>query len=254
MKRPVLKPDIKLGAEPKRLAILGALLAVGAVVYFINSSDAPSNQAAARPTTLNPPAVSVPSLPAKVPARPAQRLPLRAPGIGGQGGRGSTLQEFRPTLKPKEGVDPTRIDPTLKLALLARLKKVEAESAGRSLFDFAAGPPPDAPKVEIAKVKPILPGQASPGMIGPVEPKPPAPAPKPPPPPIPLKFYGFNTLKQGQKRAFFLEGEDIFVAGEGELIKNRYKVVRIGINSAVVEDTTNQNQQTLPLEAEQASG
>ena len=79
------------------------------------------------------------------------------------------------------------------------------------------------------------------------------PAPEPKAPPIPLKFYGFvNKTKVGDKRAFFLDGEDIVIAGEGDMIKKRYKIVRIGVNSAVVEDTefkTN-NQQTLPLEAE----
>ena len=49
------------------------------------------------------------------------------------------------------------------------------------------------------------------------------------------------------RRAFFLDGDDILVAGENETVKNRYKIVRIGVNSAVVEDTTNKNQQTLPL-------
>jgi hypothetical protein len=72
--------------------------------------------------------------------------------------------------------------------------------------------------------------------------------PKPPPPPIPLKFYGYaNTRKIGPKKAFFVEGEEIHIAGEGEMIKNRYKVVRIGVNSADVEDTNNKNKQTLPL-------
>jgi hypothetical protein len=87
---------------------------------------------------------------------------------------------------------------------------------------------------------------------------PPLPTPTPPTPkapPIPLKFYGFvNPTKAANKRAFFLDGEDIIIAGEGDMVKKRYKIVRIGINSAVVEDTefkTN-NQQTLPLEAEMA--
>jgi len=31
------------------------------------------------------------------------------------------------------------------------------------------------------------------------------------------------------------------------LIHNRFKIIRIGVNSAVVEDTTNKNEQTLPL-------
>ena len=37
------------------------------------------------------------------------------------------------------------------------------------------------------------------------------------------------------------------MAGENDLIHNRFKIIRIGVNSAVVEDTTNKNQQTLPL-------
>jgi hypothetical protein len=70
----------------------------------------------------------------------------------------------------------------------------------------------------------------------------------PPPPPIPLKFYGYvNQQHGGPKRAFFLDGEDIFVAGENETIRNRYKIIKIGVNSAVVEDTTDKHQQTLPL-------
>jgi hypothetical protein len=49
-----------------------------------------------------------------------------------------------------------------------------------------------------------------------------------------------------------MEGEDIFVAAEGDTIKNRYKIIRIGVNSAVVEDINFKNQQTLPLLEEYA--
>jgi hypothetical protein len=78
---------------------------------------------------------------------------------------------------------------------------------------------------------------------------PPVPPPPPPPPPIPLKFYGYITPSSaGGKRAFFLEGEEIHVVTEGDIVKRRYKIVRIGINSVVVEDTEFKNQQTLPLE------
>jgi hypothetical protein len=57
----------------------------------------------------------------------------------------------------------------------------------------------------------------------------------------------------GRKRAFFLDGDDIFVAAEGELIKKRYKVVRIGVTSVEVEDTQFNHTQMLPL-AEEAAG
>jgi hypothetical protein len=75
----------------------------------------------------------------------------------------------------------------------------------------------------------------------------------PKPPPIPLKFYGYiGPSNQPVRRAFFIEGEDIHVVSEGEVVKRRYKIVRIGVNSVVVEDTENPgNQQTLPLEEQQ---
>ena len=91
------------------------------------------------------------------------------------------------------------------------------------------------PGPEVAAAKPEEKGQ------------PPPPA-KPAPPPIPLKFYGYvGGPQSGVRRAFFLDGDDIFVAGENEMIRNRYKIIRIGVNSAVVEDTSNKNQQTLQL-------
>ncbi len=244
MKRPAikLKPEIKFGAEPKKLAALGGLLVVAVIVYFMNSSDTPSNPGATTSTR------SVATAPV---IRPTARSTARSGARAGNAARGASLQEFRPTLKPKDPIDPSRVDPTLKLDLLAKLSKVTMEGGGRSLFDFSGAP---APKVEIAKVKPILPGQKTASIIGPVQPKPPAPAAEPPSAPIPLKFYGFtNAAQQGRKRAFFLDGEDILFGSEGELIKNRYKVVRIGVNSVVMEDTTSKKEQTLPLEAEQVS-
>jgi hypothetical protein len=82
----------------------------------------------------------------------------------------------------------------------------------------------------------------------------PPPAPAPPPtdptaPPIALKYYGFATPRSsGNKRAFFLDNDDIIVAAEGELIKRRYKLVKIGVNSVTMEDTQfKSQQQTLPL-------
>ena len=92
-------------------------------------------------------------------------------------------------------------------------------------------------------------------LVGPSPPPAVVPTPEPKAPPIPLKFYGFvNKTKVGDKRAFFLDGEDIVIASEGDMIKKRYKIVRIGVNSAVVEDTEfkSNNQQTLPLVAELA--
>jgi hypothetical protein len=39
----------------------------------------------------------------------------------------------------------------------------------------------------------------------------------------------------------------VYIAAEGDLIKDRYRLVRIKVDSAVVEDTSNQKRWTLPL-------
>ena len=78
---------------------------------------------------------------------------------------------------------------------------------------------------------------------------------KPPTTPIPFKYYGFAAVSRGGSRAaFFIDGEEIFIRGENDdLIRNRYKIIRIGVNSAVVEDTTDKHQETLRLVEEQNS-
>ena len=64
-----------------------------------------------------------------------------------------------------------------------------------------------------------------------------------------MKFYGYLSARSDAgKRAFFLDGDDIFVVEEGDLIKKRYKIVRIGVNSVTVEDTQFKNTQTVPLQ------
>jgi len=230
----------KVGADSKKIAILGALVAVAAFVYFYNSNSggesgsAPSVPARARVAT------AAPSILAS--QRTAERSSFRVVQQNGSGTR-----EFRPSLKPKN-IDPATIDPTLRLDLLAKLKSVDVEAGTRSLFEIAAAPPAALTAVkEPGKIAILHP------FVGPLKPKPVEPPPEAKAPPIPLKFYGFvNKTKLGDRRAFFLDGEDIVIAGEGDMIKKRYKILRIGINSAVVEDTdfkTN-NQQTLPLTAE----
>lgn len=225
-----------IGAEPKKIAILGGLLAVAAVVWWINSGSSPSSGAAPVATA---PREAV-AAPAKVAAaRPSSRVGIRS------------MDDFKPSLKLKEDVDISKVDPTLKLDLLAKLREVGLDRGTRgSVFDWGKAPPPPA----VLSVKNILPGQVAEvyGPFPPAPPPPPAkPKPTPPPPPIPLKFYGFSS-HTGTKRAFFLDGDDIDVASENEVIKNRYKVIKIGVNSVEMEDLNYKHQQTLPLIAELA--
>ena len=233
---------MKLGAEPKKVAWLGGLIAVAIVLFFVNStpSGPPAQSTAPRPTAG-----------IRLPSQQVAEVPMGRPVPAAQtrqsSRQGRVLTEFKPSMKPKrpeDRPDPMSVDPTIRVDVLAKLQTVGAEGIHRSLFEFSQAPPP-TPKVDTAKVKvpdPRLAAQAT-------QPVAPSTPPPPPPPPIPLKFYGYITPSTaGGKRAFFLEGEDIHVVTEGDLVKRRYKIVRIGINSVVVEDTEFKNQQTLPLE------
>ena len=69
----------------------------------------------------------------------------------------------------------------------------------------------------------------------------------PPPPPITLKFFGFANKPGETKKVFLSQGEDIFIAGEGDIVDRRYRVLRISTSSVDVEDVINNNRQSLPL-------
>ena len=236
-----------VGAEPKKLALLGGLLLLaGGAYYWTSRPDAP----AGANTT---PAAAAPDVKTVVTPSSAPRTTTSSSGsssygprTAARGGRvSSSGDDFRPTLKLPEGMDVSSIDPNLKLDLLAKVRKVSVEGGSRSLFEFYTPPPPPPPPV--VKPQPIVPKPLTEAELKAAEAKKGPPQP-PPPPPIPLKFYGLSgALRSTVRRAFFLDGEDIVQAGENETIRNRYKVIRLGVNSAVVEDTVAKNQQTLPM-------
>lgn len=241
----------QLGAEPKKLAILGGLAAVLIVVYFINRTpDVPQQAASITPAaTRNPVPLESLGTRARSVQSAAGLTPQAAPETGSARRGQAAIQDFKPTLKLPDGVDVSRIDPALKLNLLAQLQSLPLEGGERSLFEFGSAPKPKTTTPTVAPVKPITP-PSSPDASG--TSGVPATPPKPVIPPIPLKYYGYVSDSRAvapgaAKRAFFLDGEDIVVAGENDVIRNRFKIIRIGVNSAVVEDTTNKNQQTLPL-------
>ena len=190
----------QLGAEPKKLAILGGLAVVLIVVYFINRTpDVPQQAASITPAAARNP-VPLESLGAR--ARSAA-TPTPLPAQRGAAlRRGETaIQDFKPTLKLPEGVDVSRLDPSLKLNLLAQLQTLPLEGGERSLFEFGAAPKPKTPTPTVAPVKPVTPLPTPETAGGAASP------PKPVVPPIPLKFYGYvsdsrNVAPGAAKRAF----------------------------------------------------
>ncbi len=109
--------------------------------------------------------------------------------------------------------------------------------SGRNIFSTQSAPPP-IPKA-IAPARPT--GNV---VMGPPVPPPPPP---PPPPPIDLTFFGTVAAKNGTKRAFLVHGDDVFLAGPGDIVDRRYKIVNILPNGIAIEDLPNNNTQILPL-------
>jgi hypothetical protein len=232
---------MKLGAERKKLYFLGALILIGGYFFYTNVLSGPSSPEPSRPTAHS---SHTPQAGSSYPE--TQAAPRRL-------ATSSRLsEEFRPSLKPKrpeDRVDPMSIDPTLRLDLLAKVQAVNIEGGRRNLFAVGAPPLPPEPTVAVKGTTQTA------KVMGP-EPPPPPPQPPsaPPPPPITLKYYGYSSARSdNRKHAFFLDGDDILVAAEGETVKKRYRVVRIGVNSVVMEDTQFKHEQTLPLQ-EMAAG
>ena len=125
-----------------------------------------------------------------------------------------------------------RLDPTLDLTTLAATENMKYSGTGRNIFVASADIP-----------TPKAPGNTDRAVAQ----KPSGPPPPPPPPPITLKFFGFASGPGEPKKIFLSQGEDVFIAAEGDIVNRRYKVLRIGPNSVDIEDVLYNNRQSIPL-------
>jgi len=127
-----------------------------------------------------------------------------------------------------------RLDPTLDFESLHQSEQIKYAGNGRNIF--AAGSMPVPHDSGATDHKPLV------AEI-------PPPPPPPPPPPITLKFFGFANKPGEAKKVFLVQGEDVFIAGEGDIVDRRYRIVHISTTppSVDVEDVLNNNRQSLPL-------
>jgi len=201
---------MKVGAENRRqLIVLVVLLAVAgvSVARMLFAWGRPAAEASTAASAAPPP--------------PAQ---ARAWKVVVRGRRG-TLPVPSAALAPSA-------DPRLKLDLLKYSEDMKYEGNGRNIFE--------------AKMEEIPVPVKRPDLKEAEKPPLPPPGP-PPPPPINLKFFGFSNRPGEAKKIFLSQNEDVFIAGEGDIVDRRYKVIRIQPNAVEVEDVLNNHRQTLPL-------
>ena len=137
------------------------------------------------------------------------------------------------------GQRPPQVDPA---ELDVRVEDLQRDSGGapqsaRNPFRFEPRTPPPSAAPPPAYVPPPAASSAPPVPTGP-----------PPPPPIgaTIKFIGIVETGQGKIGAFS-DCKATFPGREGEIIEGRYRIVRIGVESAVLEYTDGTGRTTLPL-------
>ena len=128
---------------------------------------------------------------------------------------------------------PINVDnPALRLDVLQRFLNLEYKGAHRNIFVATLPPPPPPPQVTPVNVAPPVPSG-------------------PPPLVVEAKYFGFVSDSKGShRRAFFAtaNNEDVFVAGEGDSLLGRFRVVRISSTSADIEEVSSGRHTTLILE------
>ncbi len=161
-----------------------------------------------------------------------------APGNSAQAAVPSLLRTPTARVKGKPGKKPKveNLDPTLRLDLLAASEQTRYEGSGRNIFVSAAE--------EVVIQRPVAPANTDQQKTQAIYQAPQVPAPAP----IPLKFYGFASQPGEPKKIFLKLNDDVFVAGEGEIVDRRYKVIRITNTSVEIQDVvTSGPPQSIPL-------
>ena len=159
------------------------------------------------------PGAATPSSVSGLPARP---MPHRASGPG--------------TSKKSHAAN--NLDPTLRLDLLASSEQIKYAGSGRNIFVSQAQDIPQPKGTGVTDNKTAI---YTPPLVQ-------APA------PINLKFFGFANEPGEPKKIFLSQGDDVFIAGEGDIVNRRYKVMRISPNSVEIQDVLGSGPpQNIPL-------
>jgi hypothetical protein len=138
------------------------------------------------------------------------------------------------TAAGRQGFVPLAVEnPALRMDLLEQLKTFQYEGPRRNIFSAAQSPAVAPPPQTVAP----------PVAVGPVQ------LPGPAPLVIPATFFGHVTDKRsGASRAFFSQGDEVYVLGLGEVLLSRFRLVQIGDTTAELEELNSGRRTTVTME------
>jgi hypothetical protein len=149
----------------------------------------------------------------------------------------SFIQDYKPL-----GED----NPQIRWTELERAQKTEYKSNGRNPFSIIA--PPTLAEVQQREREAA-------------KPQPPPPINTPPPAetvahlPPNLKYFGYGTVPNGTpRRAFFTDGDDVYVVTEGDTLLGRYRILKVGNANLEFQEISSGLRGTTPLEEQASSG
>lgn len=129
---------------------------------------------------------------------------------------------------------PVNVDnPALRMDILKRFLALEYNGVHRSIFSATLPPPPAPPvsKQQVVAAPPVPTG--------------------PPPLTVDAKYFGYvSDFGGSHRRAFFAtnNNDDVIIAGEGDTLMGRFRVIRLTNTAADVEEVSSGRRATLTLE------
>ena len=160
------------------------------------------------------------------------------------------LRDSAPTVAPAASAsEPLRAagrgEPELPRIDLSRLDRARPASGigHRDLFDFAQPPEPSPPPASAQNARPVVAEPAPPPMPMPVVVSTP-----PPLAPLNIKYIGAFEGRRGLKVAVLMtDRKEVLTGQAGELVANRYRIVRIGLESVDVQEVGSEQVRRIPL-------
>jgi hypothetical protein len=129
-------------------------------------------------------------------------------------------------------------NPQLHKDRLESARKAEYKSNGRNIFSSIPPPPPPPKNPVPDPTTPKVPLIPEPARVT----------------PLPVKFFGYGTVPNGTvRRAFFTDGEDVYIVSEGEVLLNRFRIIKVGNASLDYEEVSSGLRGTANLEEQGAT-